>query len=175
MIIIGIILILFGGLVTFANWRLIYEWYRYKRHSSQIPFMGGLSLALGIYCLYPTVYAFLAIFADPATYSLLCAIPLLAKDAWQTSSFRIEHKLTAESKIARFTLKLFKGGAFLMKIDFDPPQVCNEHGAEISAYNMQGKWVQNSNSFQLTDYRENRKVTLIEIVIGGVEMLSSLK
>ena len=159
MIIIGIILILFGGFVTFGNWRIVYESYRYKRSSSMIPFMGGLFLPLGIYCVYPTIYAFLAIFADPATYSVLCAIPLLTKDAWQTSRFRIEHKLTAESKIARFTLKLFKGSVFFMKIDFDPPQTCGEE-VKIISDNMQGKWEQNDNSFQLIDYREDRKVIL---------------
>ena len=84
MTIVGIILVLFGGLVTFANWRLVYEWYKHKRSSSMIPLIGGLSLSLGIYFVYPTIYAFLTVFADPATYSALCAIPLIIKDVWQT-------------------------------------------------------------------------------------------
>lgn len=163
MIIFGVILILFGGLVTFGNWSIAYQWYRYKRSSSFIPFMGGFFLAIGLYCVYPTIYAFLTIFADPATYSLLWAIPLLIRNAWQTSNFRIAHQLTAKSDIASYTLKLFNGGAFLIKIEFNPPQTCNEQGVKILADNMQGKWTHNSNSFQLTDYRENRKATLIEI------------
>ena len=141
------------------NWLYLYLSVSRKQNISSIPLFGGLFLALGFYCLTKSIYSFFAIFADYGTIICFCAIPYLAKDAWQTSRFRIEHKFTAESKIARFTLKLFKGGVFFMKIDFAPPQTCGEE-VKIISDNMQGKWEQNDNSFQLIDYREDRKVIL---------------
>ncbi|MHC5138653.1 MAG: hypothetical protein ACYSOF_01995, partial [Planctomycetota bacterium] len=163
MTIIGIILVLFGGFVSFLNWVYVYLSYKQKRYVSSIPLLGGLSLALGLYCLYQSIYAFFAIFADYGTIVCFWAIPYLAKDTWQTSRFRLEHKLTAQSHNASYTLNFFKSGVFTMKTDFDPPQACNEHGATIMSDGMQGNWKQQDKSLILIGYRESRKTVLTEV------------
>ena len=163
MIIIGIILVLFGSLISLLNWWYLYMSISQKRHVSSIPLFGGLFLALGLYCLTRSIYSFFGIFADYGTIICFWAIPYLVQDTWQTSTFRLSRRLTGKFKNAIYTLKLFKGGVFVMKIDFDPPQVCNEHGAEIISSGMQGNWQQDAASIILKEYRDGRKTVLTKI------------
>lgn len=160
--IVGICLIAIGSFVSLLNWIYLYQSYKQKRFISSIPLFGGLFLALGFYFLTHSVFSFLAILADYGNIICLGSIPCLAKDIWQTFPLRIKQRLISKSDTIAYTLTLFKSGVFIMKIDLDPPRLCNEYGAKIISDNMQGKWKKDNDLIRLSNYRDNRELTLSE-------------
>jgi hypothetical protein len=160
----ALILIFIGLFFSAINWICMFQSWRQKHFISVVPFVGTIPLWIGLLGFESTrPFAFVSIFADWGTLVFLCAIPKLAKHAWQISRFCLIRQLKSQSNHATYTLKLFKGGIFVLKIDFDPPQVCNEHAAKIISSGMQGHWQQDNSSILLTEYRDSWKTVLTKI------------
>lgn len=73
-LIIGIVLVIFGGYFTVMNWLcVIYSVKKNEFHSS-VPFLGGLNLTVGLFILLPEPYvwlSFLGLFIDYGTLPIL--------------------------------------------------------------------------------------------------------
>lgn len=73
-LIIGIVLVIFGGYITVMNWLcVIYSVKKNEFHSS-VPFLGGINLTVGLFILLPEPYvwlSFLGLFIDYGTLPIL--------------------------------------------------------------------------------------------------------
>jgi hypothetical protein len=74
----GYILLALGALVSLGNRGLVFRWYLARKHSSLVPFIGGLSSFVG--CSLLSVLGWkrglLGVVLDPGCVWLLLAIPI---------------------------------------------------------------------------------------------------
>lgn len=79
-LIIGTLLLIFGGLITAVNWMHVICWLKDKNyHSSSIPFIGGINLTVGLFLILPESYmylSFLGLAADFGTLPILISTAL---------------------------------------------------------------------------------------------------
>lgn len=70
---------LFGIWITAANWGGIYCWFRYKKHTSSIPLLGGLSLFISLLLIVKPPYKILSVIPFVIDYG---SLPLLIHTIW---------------------------------------------------------------------------------------------
>jgi len=79
-LIIGTVLLIFGGLIAAGNWAHVICWLKDKNyHSSSIPFIGGINLTVGLFLILPEAYmylSFLGLAADFGTLPILISTAL---------------------------------------------------------------------------------------------------
>lgn len=114
------IFILLGGLIALLNGMTIYRRCRTGRFSSTVPILGALFLGMGLYLMPKTrPYAWMALFLDPGTVSLLVSLPKVAREFWSTSRFNLEREYEGRSGPWHVRLRLFRKGIFTLRVDRD--------------------------------------------------------
>lgn len=155
--------IIFGSYICLCNWYTLYDSWRKKRFISSVPGIGAIFLGFGLFYFDKTKpYAIFSIIIDYGTLIIFISIPKLIKYFWQTSIFNLEKRFTAKNNIAAYDLKLYKSKLFILQISFEPPQICNEHGAKIISSGYEGNWQEAENSILLTDYSDDRTLELLK-------------
>jgi hypothetical protein len=146
-----------GGYIAAMNWYSIYASYRSHRNVSPVPLVGAFFLVLGLLGFPETKpYAWAGVLADYGTVALILAIPALVRDSWTTSRFNLLHRFLSDAKGRRDDIRLFKGGRFTIKTDFDPPIRSDEHGALAVSQGRVGTWRKDGECFCLEGYGENK-------------------
>jgi len=139
----AIIALCLGGYISLINWVSFFLniMHKGKGFHSPVPVVGALFLGLGLACFETTrKYAFLSIIVDHGTLVFIIAIPYLVKEAWRTSRFCRLKTFRAKTDIAGYELNLYKHNNFVLKINYAPPQIANEHGAKIITSGISGTW-----------------------------------
>jgi len=159
----AIIAIGLGSLIALYNWATVYLSWRTKKFVSSIPIFGALFLGLGLIFFEKTrYYALLCLVADYGTLILIASLPRLIKEECKTSNFNLIQTFAGKSKCTEYVLKLYKKGLFVIKVEVEPSQRVNGHGAKISQFGFIGKWEEDKGTIELKEYDGNRKAKLIE-------------
>jgi hypothetical protein len=112
------VLIVLGVFVALLNWWSLYSSYRDKRFYSPVPLVGATLLGAGMFIL-PTCrrYCWSAIFLDYGTLALLAAFPVLAREAWSTSTFNLMCEYLGQADTRTVHLRLFRRGIFTIRLE----------------------------------------------------------
>lgn len=155
------IALILGGLIAVFNWHSIYASRRCGRFVSAVPLVGGALLVIGLLGFSRTrPYAWLGVIADYGTLSLLCAIPLMIREAWQTSAVNLLHRFISEANGRHCDIRLFKRSRFTVKCEHEPPFPCNGHGALVQSYGFVGDWHEQEDGFRLESYAGDRALEI---------------
>lgn len=116
---------------------------------STVPLIGGIAGALGCFgfeSLRP--YAWAPFLVDPGCAAfLLFGLPKIAKERWQFSSFNLLQEYRSAGNAAKTgTLRLYKTGAFVLRLDFHRAE--NERG--IGQFSRSGAWQETAAGLKLT-------------------------
>ena len=171
MTILPAIALMLGGLVAFFNWYSIYASRKSGRFVSTVPLIGSALLVLGFLGFRHTrPYAWLGIIIDYGTLSLMCAAPMLIREAWQISSINLLHRFAGANSGRRDDIRLFRKSIFTLRCVYEPPVPCDEYGALVQSYGFRGKWHEREGVFRLEEYADGR---VLEIRKAGARFVTT--
>lgn len=159
----AVIAIALGCLVSMLNWASLIQSAITKKLASPVPLIGALFLGLGLsYFEKARPYVILSIIADYGTLVLIISLPRLIREFWVTRRFNLVRTCVANSQNAKYELRLYRKGVFVINVKFEPPQTANEHGAKISEFGLQGKWEEGKDVIECHQYADDRILRLID-------------
>jgi hypothetical protein len=162
MLIVGYLLIVLGGLISFQNWASIVVSYRSGRFVSAVPLVGGLLLGGGMALIPPTrPYAALAIVADYGTLIFILALPHLCYQIWSTSRFNLVHSFSISAAGRSITINLFHRHIAVIRVEFNPPVPCHDNGSLAQGFGAVGRWATTEAGFSIEGYRATRHIRLV--------------
>lgn len=166
------IAIALGCCISLANWIWFFQNLKNKDKDAHPtpPIVGASLLGLGLaYFDITRPFAILSIVVDHGTLVLIIASPYLIKEFWQTSRFKLIKSFVANSDNAKYELKLYKKGTFVITVNFEPTQIANEHGAKIIEFSLQGKWEEYDDVIECSKYADDR---ILRLVLKGDSWLA---
>jgi len=158
----AVILLGVGVGFSLLNWACLFGSWFTKRHISPVFPAPSVFTALGLALFDSTrTYWWAGLLTDYTFFGLLIAAPSMIAGAWRTSSFTRVQLLCGDDTPRRFELSLHRGGHFLLRATFEPPMLCNHHGAQVSSFAAVGRWQDMLDGrLRLWGYREERVLTL---------------
>ena len=165
--ILAVIAIVLGAILCAGNWYACYESYKSKRFVSSIPFFGAILLGIGC-CYFPATrpFAWLSIIVDYGTLTIVLSLPHTVRNEWSTGNMNLVYWFSSTDQGRNVDIKLFKRGIFIAQVVFNPPVVCNEHGALIKSFGLKGSWEAVNKGFTLTGYSGGREAEIKELDVG---------
>jgi hypothetical protein len=107
-----------------------------------VPFFGAGFLAVGLYFIPATSsFWWVAILVDVGTLSFVVELPVIGRDFWRTSSFKLRHRFSAASETQKTALRFYAEGIAVMAL---------KHAGEMEkSLTLDGTWSEEGGVFRV--------------------------
>jgi hypothetical protein len=162
----AIVLMVIGGFFAVMNWACLISSLVTKKHSSMVPPLGGLLLAVG-FALYPGLrpYAICGLLLDIGFWALLFAIPMMVSESLRSAPWRRVARVSGQWKEITFHLSMYRPDYYVVRVSRSLPP--GETGwVERSSF---GRWSAAENGLQFVSHTDTAESPAMLVLAGDLE------